>query len=99
MGNKYRERELKIQDKHEQVIEYRDKFRDMNEVLRLKKIEEKNEIDQQILSGQLHYGSPESRKNRNATNENSDHGISPNLSNHLSARGGSSTRGGSVLKM
>jgi hypothetical protein len=46
MGNKYRERELKIQDKHEQVIEYRDKFRDMNEVLRLKKIEEKNEIDQ-----------------------------------------------------
>lgn len=46
MGNKYREREIKIQDKHEQIIEYRDRCRDMQEVLRLKKLEEKNEIDQ-----------------------------------------------------
>lgn len=78
MGNKYREREQRIQDKHEMIIEYRDRCRDMQEVLRLKKLEEKNEIDQQILRGELHYGSPSSKK-KNLTNDISEIGISPNI--------------------
>ena len=69
----------------------------MQEVLRLKKLEEKNEIDQEILRGELHYGSPQS-KNKNLTTEISDLGISPNITQALSGRGASSTRGGSVLQ-
>lgn len=62
IGNKHREREIKIKDKHDQIIEYRDRCRDMNEVLRLKKIEEKNEIDEQIKLGYLDVGSPKRNK-------------------------------------
>lgn len=60
--HKQRERDKKIKDKHEQLIEIQERTRNMNEVLRLKKIEEKREIDRQVEAGVLTVGSPDRRE-------------------------------------
>ena len=58
----------------------------MNEVLRLKKIEEKNEIDEQIKLGYLDIGSP--KRNKLHSNEVSELGFGIGGTNALSARNG-----------
>ena len=54
----------------------------MNEVLRLKKVEEKNEIDEQIKLGYLDIGSP--RRNKQNSNAMSELGFG--IGGALSAR-------------
>ena len=43
------------------MIEISERMRNMQEVIRLKKIEEKKEIDRQVESGYLLVGSPDKR--------------------------------------
>lgn len=59
---KQKDREKKIRDKHALKIEHYERCRNMQEVLRLKKIEEKKEIDEQIKQGNLIMGSPGSKR-------------------------------------
>ena len=58
----------------------------MQEVLRLKKIEEKKEIDEQIKQGNLIMGSPGSKRDNNYINELSE--INYAISGALSVRNG-----------
>ena len=46
--NKQREKEKKLKERHEAVVEINERTRNMQEVIRLKKLEERKEIDHQL---------------------------------------------------
>ena len=70
----------------------------MNEVLRMKKLEEKREIDHQLNQGILLVGSPDIKKNRIdiAYGDNSVRNEISDIANQVG--GGTSARGGSILR-
>ena len=73
INNKAREKQKKVNDRHESVIEVQERCRNMQEVLRLKKIEEKAEIDNQIEQGILEVGSirsPMGKRNKSRLADN-----------------------------
>lgn len=69
----------------------------MKEVIRLKKLEEKREIDNQLNQGLLLVGSPDIKKNR-IDIAYGDSTVRNELSDIANQIGGTSARGGSILR-
>lgn len=96
---KQREKEKRVKEKHEQLIEIQERQRKMQEVIRMKKLEERKEIDNQVDQGLLLVGSPDIKKNR-IDIAHGDTTVRHELSefqNQLGG-GGTSARGGSILR-
>lgn len=69
----------------------------MQEVIRMKKLEEKREIDNQLNQGILLVGSPDIKKNRIDITYG-DNAVRNELSDIANPIGGTSARGGSILR-
>ena len=98
--NKQREKDKRIKDRHKELIEIQERQRNMQEVIRLKKLEERREIDNQVSQGLLLIGSPDIKKNRIEVSfgENSVRNELSDIANHIGVKTGSHRRGGSILK-